>query len=183
MVKKTLLPPGNSFPKWEACPCCLSGPNPDFERVVCQKPQCFFLIFGVNDPPSAPIICLDYPNHLQCPRVTSIPKLALLFPSDTSCRHTWKQGTTQSPKQNAGGLLETGASYSRAENNPLENHSLLFYQLILPDLAVLRQLLSYLWLVFFSSSTVAAGTSLHFPCLLSGHHLATGQPGSRGMLK
>lgn len=154
------------------------------ETVICQKPQCCFFTFGVNDLPSTPIICLDYSNDLQCPRVTSITKLALLSPSDTSCRHPWDQGITRSPKRKAvpPGLSKTGPSYSRAENNLLENHSLLFSQLTLPDLAAPGQLLSYLWFVFFF---LHCGSCYFFAFSrsLSGHHCAAGQPGSRGMLE
>lgn len=67
-------------------------------------------------------------------------------------------------------LSRTHLSYSGVENNPLENPSLLFYQLTLPTRADSRQLLSYLWKIFFMSCTVAAGASFLFPSLISGHH-------------
>lgn len=141
-----------------------------------SKATALLSLLAVNNPSFAPSICLDYSNPSQCPRVPSIPKLPLQYLLQAHVRaihHSVPKEESCSP-----GLSRTHLSYSRVENNPLENQSLFFYQVTLPTTADSRQLLSYLWKMFFMSCTVAAAPSFLFPSLISGHHWSAGQPRS-----
>lgn len=86
MVKKIWLTPENNFVKWEACPFCLSDPHPDFETVICQKPQCFFLCFAVNPLPqvSAWMIQILY-RAQECPVSQSWPCCPPAIPLAGAC--------------------------------------------------------------------------------------------------
>lgn len=138
-----------------------------------------------------PLLCCKWtilcPNYLiglfrslTVPKSAQHPKVGLIVPLQYLLQTHVRASHHSVPKEEgcAPGLSGTHPSYSRVENNPLENHSLLFYQLTLPAIADPWQLLSYLWKAFFISRTVAAATSFLFQSLISGHHSAAGQPRS-----